>query len=287
MAPTKTPDVGIPILGNVHEKRWSTGNGETETIEWSGMRSDVFEKYELEKSAGEAGANIASLIARSTNGRAVLTEEIGRKGQALPDFPEDTTVIEELYATDIIKDISEAPYFSQTLASSHHLFAEQDAATKGLPLNDDAVAFIRYCVENRFTEAEITTAAADKGLAAATYRWANWSTGMKELRYHMLRGVDSYYETGFILRQSVHGVRTAAVKASMAAINAVADGGTGRQPVPVFKSSMDQLILALPDGEWLYRPPQAHHTGKGRWRITMEWQWAEKWSIVYGGTFNL
>ena len=285
MTATKTPDAAIPDYAPTHTLSWTTGNGETESMEWEGERTEVLAKYQLQKSLANAGGNIAELTYTNSRGRARLVQRLGRSGQSLPEFPDDTTVIEELYALDIVKDISEAPYFAQTLAAGHHLFAEQNAGTKGLPLSDDQVAWVRYTVENRLTEAEITTSQAEKGLSSAL-AWAGWAVGMKELRYHLVRNVDSYYETGFALRRSVYGVRTSAIKASMVAINAVADGATGRQAVPTFKSAMDQLIDALPDGEWLYRPPQAAHIGKGRWRISQEYQWAEKWSIVYGGSFN-
>ena len=55
---------------------------------------------------------------------------------------------------------------------------------------------------------------------------------------------------------------------------------------PTFSTPMNDLLSALPSGEWLYKPPQAENLGKGKWRIAQEWHWAEKWSIVYGGTAN-
>jgi hypothetical protein len=110
---------------------------------------------------------------------------------------------------------------------------------------------------------------------------------MKDLRFHMVHGVTTAMKASFVLRRSYYGVRTSQVKASFTGINQVADGTSGKQVRPVFKSAMDALIAALPTtGEWLYEPPGAEHLGKGRWRITQEWTWAEKWSVMYGGTWN-
>jgi len=103
---------------------------------------------------------------------------------------------------------------------------------------------------------------------------------MKELRYHMAHGVESFYETSFVLRRSLHGVKTSVVKASFTGINAIA------ATAPTLTTGMTTLVESLPTGEWLYRPPQAEHMGRGKWRVSQEWQWAEKWSIVYGGTWN-
>ena len=83
----------------------------------------------------------------------------------------------------------------------------------------------------------------------------------------------------------MYGVKTATITASFTGINLVCSAVAGHQPIPTFLTEMDTLIAALPTGEWLYRPPQAEHLGKGKWRITLEWNWAVKWSIIYDGTW--
>jgi hypothetical protein len=106
---------------------------------------------------------------------------------------------------------------------------------------------------------------------------------MKKLRGHMVHGNESYYETGYILRRSRYGVRSSAILASFEDVNRVV-------VLPTFKTQMEMLITKLfpsdRPGEWLKRPTQAGALPKGRWRIDEEWQWAEKWSIVYGGTWT-
>ena len=288
MTVTRNPDQAPPTNPPTVVKRWAVGSGEAITHEWTGDKASIDTVYDDAKALAEGGGNIAELAYNSRFGRASLVAKFGRES-SLEGFPPDVTVIEELYAVDILKDISEAPYFSIELPEGHPLYSDQNAAVKLLPLSDDQVGWVKKCAQENWSEDEITDQAADLGIAV--WAWVNWTTGMKELRYHLLRGVTTYYETGFVLRRNQYGVRTAQIQASFMGINAVADGkevsGTQvRQSAPVFKSAMDALIAALPDGEWLYRPPQAEYGGKGRWRITNEWQWAEKWSIVYGGSFN-
>jgi len=266
MSATAIPNNGLPTEPDTVTKEWTHGMGETEVHEWGGLKSDIEDKYEERKSAAEAGENIANIIYKNQRGRATLLVRLGRQGNIIANRPADVSVIEELYAVDIIRDISAAPYWATTVGG------------KGLPLSDDQIAFVRNCAERNLTSTEITSAQVQAGLAAATYAWANWSKGMKELWWAMTHGVTSYYETGLVLRRSEIGLSTSQINASFTGVNTVVTD-------PVFNSPMDNLI-ELPDGEWLYRPPLAEHLGRGKWRITQEWHWAEAWSIVYGGTFN-
>lgn len=266
MTAIATPNNGLPTNPPTITKEWTLGVGETETHEWSGLVSDVEDQYETKKGEAEAGSGIANLVYKNRTGRASLVMRMGRTGIGIAGIADDVAVVEELYAVDIVRDISAAPYWATT------------SAPKGLPLSDDKIAFIRTVAERSLTSTEITAAAVQAGLAAATYAWANWDPGMKELWWAMTHGVSSYYETGLVLRRSEIGLSTSEINASFAGVNTVVTD-------PEFLSPMDTLI-ALPTGEWLYRPPQAEHLGRGRWRIAQEWHWAEKWSIVYGGTLN-
>lgn len=274
MSPTKHPDVSPPDDAPTLTRDWILGSGETQTQEWSGHRSEIEDLYEEKKAAAQSGGNIASLRLSSRSGRATLLARFGRSNNAIEQAGDpivtgdDVTVIEELYAVDVIKDICEAPYFAVTAS-----------VPKGLPLSDSQVAWVRKCVENRWTDAEITSHAQANADLSVSDEWANWSTGMKELRYHLVRGVDSYFETGFILRRSKYGVQSTSIAATF-------DGINTKVAAPTFESDMDQLIAALPSGEWLKKPTQTSHQGQGKWRVTEEWMWAEKWSVVYGGSWN-
>jgi len=277
MSVTRVPDVDLPDSAPSESREWAVGNGETIVQDWSGDKEQVLEKYADLKATAEAGGNIAGLSYEMRQGRATLVARFGRTGGGSAAYGDDVTVIEELIAVDVLKDIACAPYFALTLAATHPLYAKQDGATKGLPLSDDQVAFVRDCVERHLTEGEITAEVAKRGLSASL-AWASWSIGMKELRWHLERSIDTFYETGFILRQSLYGVRTSSIKAAFTGLNTVA------ATAPTFDSRMDDLIEALPAGEWLIKPVQCEHLGRGKWKVSKEWQWAEKWSIVFGGT---
>ena len=128
------------------------------------------------------------------------------------------------------------------------------------------------------TNAEIVavTEAADKYRDATS----TWSDRAKQLHWHLVHGHASYYEVNFVLRRATTAARTKEVKASFADLNTVVSA-------PSLSADMNQLLSSLPSGEWLKKPPQAEYLGRGRWRIDQSWQWAPKWSKIYGGTLGL
>lgn len=286
MSATRNPDVDTPSTAPVLTKEWVDGAGETVTREWPlGTLADIDAKYGVLKADAIAGLNnVASLSLKSALGRTSLVARYGREGSGSV-AGDDIGEVEELYAIDVLKDICEAPYFAVDMGATGTSYpakwvTAQAAATKGLPLTDDKVAAVRLAVELRLSEQGITDYAVLHPETFAGYGWVSWSTGMKELRWHMLRGETSFYETGFILRVSRYGVKTSMMQADFDDINAVTS-------LPVtLSASMDKLIKSLPTGEWLKKPAQAEHLGKGRWRVTQEWHWSNQWSIVYGGTWN-
>jgi len=107
---------------------------------------------------------------------------------------------------------------------------------------------------------------------------AGWSAMQLTLYQHFLHGAESFYETGFVLRVSKQGVRTSALGASYANLNEVV-------ATPTLSSAMETLVDALPAGEWLKKPPNVLNLGKGRWKVDQEYHWADRWSVVYGGTW--
>ena len=252
MAATETPDVALVTDGQALTRDWTLGDGETQTKEWAGERTKVATKFDELKAEALAGGNIRALAYKRRTGRATLTASYGRGEGNTTIYPDDVTMIEELYGVDIIRDIRSAPYWTTTTATK---------------LTDDLIADVSDAVENNYSEAEITN-------------WGTWIASQKQLRYHMLHGQDSYYETGFIMRQSLYGVRTSAIKAAFTNANKVV-------AAPVFKTSMLGLLSALPSGEWILKPPQAEYLGHGKWRVSIEYHYAKKWSKIYGGTWGL
>ena len=281
MAPTKNPDQSPPTDPPVYRKEWSADQGLQYTSEWEGTPDDMDTMFGELSSVGAAGGNnITQLSYENARGRARVVARFSADGQGTIGFPDNVTVVEELYAIDVIRDITESAYFSQTITAPAWMVAKQDAATKGLPLSDEAIAFVRAVSEIRASEDGIDKYADQNDFAADPYHWENWSTGMKELRYHLIRGADSYYETAFVLRQSLHGIKKAQMGVTFTGINLIAQGAV------IFATDMADLLAELPAGEWIQKSPQAEHLGQGRWRVTKEWHYAKKWSIVYGGSWN-
>jgi hypothetical protein len=250
----------------VRTKTFIPGIGETETQEWPiGTRGDLQAKYDAlvfnSKIGGLATGNMTALSYKNAEGRASLVATFEKATSENSIDGTNTRIVEELYAIDVVRDVRSAPYWTT------------EAATK---LDDDDASWVQKCVDNNWSEAEITS----YGTKYSRTVWAAWSDSMKQLRYHMNHGQDSYFETAFILRQSKHGVITSQVKASFTNINTVVTA-------PTLSTQMNLLIEALPSGEWIYKPPQAEHLGGGKWRISLEWHWAAKWSKIYGGTWGL
>jgi hypothetical protein len=128
------------------------------------------------------------------------------------------------------------------------------------------------------TDAQIVAVrtAHDNGEPAA----AGWVAKQKNLYMHLARGEESYFLTQFILRVTKHSCLTTEAKASFEDINTVVTA-------PTLSANMASLVDGLPDGEWLKKPPNVENLGKGRWRVGQEYHWAEKWSIIYGGTWGV
>ena len=261
MTVKKTPNTtDITLEPPIRALNYAVGIGETEEREWSEDRALLLEKYEQLKTEIEAGnpdrGNIVSLQYGYSAGRGRLVVRYERSDPNNNPALDGSRLVEELYAVDVLRDVRAAPYWA----------TGGDGA-----ITDDNIAVVTAAVEKSYTESEI-----DANLDVA---WASWTDAMKDLRWHMMRGQDSYFETAFILRRSAYGVYTNSIKAIFTNINRVVDA-------PTFQSKMDELIDELPPGEWLYKPPQAQQLGNGVWRVSNEWHWAKQWSVVYGGTLK-
>jgi len=250
MSVTKNPNVAVPDNPQSYTKSWLYGVGERTEQQWNGDRASIETKYDALKTLSAIpGQNVSELNLSTSNGRATLIARFGRSDTVTGS---EITIVEELYAVDVLVDIRRAPYW--------------DA------MSDDEMAVVNQAFDNQWTEDEID--------ANAEIPWTtSWTDLMKNLRYHLVHGVDTYFETAFVLRRSSHGVRTSQIKASFTDINDVVTA-------PTFSTQMNDLVESLPSGEWLKKPPEVEHLGRGRWRVSEEYHWAEKWSVVYGGTWG-
>jgi hypothetical protein len=264
MSATKVPVVGLPTAAQTVTLDYAPGVGESQSQEWSGEYTECLGKYNglvaQSKLGGYPGNNIRSVQLRSDQGRARVVAQFARKADlSISGVPDDVVIVKELYAVDIVRDVTASAYF---------------VTGGGAAVSDDEAVIVRKCVQRGWAESEIIVPN-----VPAAYVFTSWSAAMKEVRYHLAHGQESYYETAFILRRSKTGIQTSQIKEAFTNINAVVTA-------PTFATDMDKLILALPAGEWLYKPPQAEYIGEGKWRVTQEWHWAAKWSKMYGGTWG-
>jgi len=257
MTVQKNPNQALPTAPPVTSKEW-TPTAEIQTYEWPlGAKEDVDSLYNTYTAVASGGGGIASISMRKDKGRGSLIVSFGPTS-AEGDGLSGIQTIEELYSIDILKDIRTAPYFDD--------------------LADEAIAFVGRVAEDRLTQVEIDAIVEDEGLSSSL-EYGSWLPLMDQLYYHIIHGVDSYYETAFILRRSKSGVRSSFIRGGFTDINRVVTA-------PTLSVQMNSLIAALPAGEWLKKPTSAEYLGKGRWRVDEEWQWAVKWSVVYGGTWG-
>ena len=261
-------------------KTYIPGVGQTQVGEWRMDKALTEAKYTEVVNASEGGANIARIEHTNDQGRGTLVVSYGREVTSqYPDlgYGADVSVTEELYDSEVLIDLSQAPYFSQTLDNDHRLYALQSG--KDLPLTDEQVAFVRLCVEERFNHSEITAEATTRGYSAS-YAFASWTTGMLEYHYLLTHGVETHPMNAFIFRRTVYGVRKTIVGESLAGINYVVS------TPPVMLTEMQTWVDALPTGEWIYNCPRIQSVTGGKRTLDLEWQYAEKWPINLGGTFN-
>jgi hypothetical protein len=169
-------------------------------------------------------------------------QSINGRATLIRRYVRENKDIEELYGVDVIKDICTAKYFDD--------------------MTDTQIVAVRTKHENGEARDEA------------------WTVLQKNLYWHLVRGMESYLETQFILRVTTRSASATTTKKSFTGINTVVTA-------PTLSANMQQLIDSLPAGEWLKKPPTAENLGKGRWRLGQEYHWAEKWSVLYGGTWGI
>lgn len=126
----------------------------------------------------------------------------------------------------------------------------------------------------------------NSAIAAVQQKWdergdvdPSWSDLQKSLYGHMAHGQESYIETTYEFRQTFQTTSIRKLRVAASNPNTVQD-------LPTLTNTIKNLIDELPDGEWLKKPVSVQFAGRKGWTVTLIYQWAPKWSVIYGGTFN-
>lgn len=106
-----------------------------------------------------------------------------------------------------------------------------------------------------------------------------WSDLQKSLYGHILHGQAQYWETVYILRMSWKTAIIRELQIASSDPNTVVE-------LPTLTTAMQTLIDELPTGEWLKRPTVVQSAGNGFYSVQVEYNWADEWSAIYGGTFT-
>jgi hypothetical protein len=101
----------------------------------------------------------------------------------------------------------------------------------------------------------------------------------QELFGHLVHGQETYIETAYEFRQTWVVESTKALKLASSNANTVQD-------LPPLGKTLENLIDSLPSGEWLKKPTTCRSLGKNGWEVTVTYQYAKKWSVIYGGSFT-
>lgn len=106
-----------------------------------------------------------------------------------------------------------------------------------------------------------------------------WSPLQSKLYGHLAHGQESYIETAYEFRQTFQTTSVRKIRKAASNPNTVQD-------LPVLTETLQNLVDAMPTGEWLKKPTSVTYAGRKGWTVTLVYQWAPKWSIIYGGTFT-
>jgi len=158
-------------------------------------------------------------------------------------------VTEEIFGMDVMKDILTMAYFDS--------------------LTNDQVVAVRSAYESMRAEGD-TGGPPSGGFTGA----------QGVLYHHLAHGVETLPETAWIFASTERAVRYRNINASFADVNRVVTAPD------IASSSIQKLVGGIPTGEWLYKPPRVISAGRGKYDVSREWWWAEKWSVVLGGTWG-
>jgi hypothetical protein len=261
------PLLTIPtITGEIQQDvdlAWTPSEGEQLTQGYRGKHSDLLALYAAIK-AQAAAYGITGANLRTANGRSHLSVRWGGVTTVVPgEDGEGVPTVEELQPIDVLKDVASAP--------------------KYVPLTGSQIQLVKSAIADALTE--------DEAAEQQSVQWGDLPEEtealMRDLYRRYAHGENNYLETQYIFRRTYItnaqlNVNTSApVLTLLGTINEVIEFATLRDTA---SDQMKLLLDALPSGEWLVRTPKVTYQGSGKFNVEEEYQWALKWSDLYGGT---
>ena len=124
MSVTQNGMTGLPTTAPVITKEFIPFVGETQVHEWPlGEPTAVAAQYNTLKATIGYGTTIAGITTRTAEGRSLLTVRYNTDSTGTEiGGTSDITVVEELVAVDLVRDISAAPYFAHGRFIPHRLW---------------------------------------------------------------------------------------------------------------------------------------------------------------------
>lgn len=226
--------------------------GSSQENEWRGPKDRIAALFDTPSALG----NPTYVSSEEINGRGRLIARYASEPEIDGPFDQRSDRIEELYGVDMVIDIRQHPMFGP---GGQFVLAPDEIKSVTNAIN---------------------------GIDNASWS-STWIAAKKKLYAMLAHGMDSYVDCGFIYRQSVYAARTQTVRMAFGNSGRVPTGSNGQPaPPPTLSVAMSNLIDALPSGEWLQRPPNVEYLGRGKWRLSTEFQWSRAWHVLYGGTLD-
>lgn len=146
-----------------------------------------------------------------------------------------------------------------------------------LSANEISASIATHKYFDSLTDDQVT----DVYLAAQTYdksMYAGFSSIQKKLYARLIRGIEEYPTSQYVLRETKTVSKRSTVQASFINDNVV--------DTPPNTSTVNTLIGSLPTGEWIKKSPIVRQIGSRKFQIITEWWWTRLAdAILYGGTY--
>lgn len=223
--------------------RWQQGGGESKLYTWRGPTAAIESLYNGFVSAAAIDPTFVVMDYDPGKGLGTLTVQKADAETVIGTQVENgVTKLYEMFANEYLRPVEQNAWFSG------------DSGLTAAQINEVYASF-----ESRSTS-------------------PSFSTDLQNQLFELLsKGTESYFESGYVIRESKIVNGRNAVQANFVNVNRVSTPPDG--------AAANTLIGSLPSGEWLKKSPNVRQISKTKWHIETEWWWAEKWSaVLYGGT---